>query len=138
MKKKVIVDTDILSYYLKGLSPVVENFNDYVSRNGEIYISRISVIEIVGGLKIRVATVQLEKFRNFLSRHEILDTSELSAEISANIFADLHKIGRHSGNFDVLIAGIALANDLALVTNNEKDYKHIKGLELLNWTLTVE
>lgn len=93
---------------------------------------------MVGGLKIRAATVQLEKFRNFLSRHEILDTSELSAEISANIFADLHKIGRHSGNFDVLIAEIALANDLALVTNNEKDYKHIKGLELLNWTLAVE
>jgi tRNA(fMet)-specific endonuclease VapC len=138
MKKNVIVDTDILSYYLKGRTPVVENFNNYVSNHGKVYISRISVIEIIGGLKIRQAHVQLEKFRILLSKHEILDTSEISAEISANIFAELQKIGRHSGNFDILIAGIAIANDLALVTNNERDYKHIQGLELLNWTLTVE
>jgi tRNA(fMet)-specific endonuclease VapC len=64
-----------------------------------------------------------------------LDTSELSAEISANIFTELYKKGRHSGNYDILIAGIAIANDLVLVTNNTKDYIHISNLSLENWAI---
>lgn len=67
-----------------------------------------------------------------------MDTTELSAEISADIFAELYKKGRHSGNYDILIAGIAMANDLTLVTNNTKDYNQITGLSLDNWTLKVD
>ncbi|MCP5493186.1 MAG: hypothetical protein H7A23_01390 [Leptospiraceae bacterium] len=45
---------------------------------------------------------------------------------------------KHSGNYDILIAGIAIANNLTLVTNNEKDYENISDLDIINWTLKVE
>ncbi len=136
--KQVIVDTDILSYYLKGQPDVVENFDVHVDKQGFLYISRISIVEILGGLKSKNADKQILRLRELINNHRILDTSEVSAEISAEIFANLHKIGRHSGNYDVLIAGIAIANNLTLVTNNEKDYKNIEGLTLMNWTLKIE
>lgn len=136
-KKNVLVDSDILSYYMKGNKTVVENFDNYVSENRFVNISRISIVEILGGLKARSAEKQIERFKALIAKHKILDTTEISAEISANIFAELWKSGNHSGNYDILIAGIAIANNLVLITNNEKDYKNINGLEITNWTLRI-
>jgi tRNA(fMet)-specific endonuclease VapC len=130
----VIVDSDILSYYMKGQPIVVENFNNHINKFGQLYISRISIIEILGGLKSRNADKQILQFKDFIQKHIVLDTSENSAEISSDIFSKLYHIGKHSGNYDILIAGIAIANQLTLVTNNEKDYKNIKGLKMINWT----
>ena len=39
---------------------------------------------------------------------------------------------RHS--FDRLIAAHALAHDLVLVSNNEKDFADVPGLKVENWT----
>jgi len=135
--KQVIIDTDILSYYMKGQSTVVENFENHINELGFVYISRITIIEILGGLKSKNADKQISKLKNFIAKHKILDTSEFSSEISSSIFAQLQKIGKHSGNYDILIAGIAIANNLTLVTNNEKDYENIHDLEIINWTLKV-
>ncbi len=132
--KKVLVDSDILSYYMKQLKIVVNNFNNHLSENDYVYISRISVIEILGGLKARNATKQIRDFKKMIEQHKILDTTALSAEISAEIYAELRQKGKHSGNYDILIAGIAIANDLILITNNVKDYENINDLEIENWT----
>jgi tRNA(fMet)-specific endonuclease VapC len=136
--KEVLLDTDTLSYYLKQHPQVVARFDHYVETKGFVFISRITVVEILGGLRTRNATRQIESFKRLLAEHKILDTTEVSAEISAEIFAELYKKGRHSGNYDILIAGIAMANDLTLVTNNTKDYNQISGLSLDNWTLKVD
>jgi tRNA(fMet)-specific endonuclease VapC len=37
------------------------------------------------------------------------------------------------GNNDLWIAAHALATNLILVTNNEKEFKRIAGLKLQNW-----
>ena len=133
--KEVLLDTDTLSYYFKQHPQVVGHFNKYRATQGYVFISRISIVEILGGLKTKNAIRQIENFHSFIAQHKILDTTEISAEISANIFAELWKKGRHSGNYDILIAGMAIANDLTLVTNNTKDYDNITGLSLDNWTI---
>ena len=133
--KKPLLDTDTLSYYFKQHSQVVTHFNHHIAQQGSIFISRISVVEILGGLKAKNASRQIANFKSFLVQYTILDTTEASADISADIFAELWQKGKHSGNYDILIAGIALANDLTLVTNNTKDYINITGLSLDNWTL---
>ena len=132
--KKVLLDTDILSYYLKKSPIVVANYKNYLAEHHQISISRITVIEVVGGLKAKSAFKQIEFFENLISSFQILDTSKEVAELASSIFAELYKKGRHSGNFDVLNAAIAMANDLAICTNNEKDYENISGLDSVNWT----
>lgn len=56
-----------------------------------------------------------------------------AAGIAAEVYADLRKQGQPIGHTDSLIAGIALVNDLQLVTNNTDHFKRVKGLELQNW-----
>lgn len=136
--KNVLLDTDILSYIMKKDPIVIDKYDKHLKEKGFVYISRISIIEIMGGLKSRNAYSQLEKFQELISKHQILDTTEISAFISSDIYASLIKMGKHSGNYDILIAGIAMANNLILVTNNTKDYENIEGLELQNWTLRVQ
>jgi len=51
---------------------------------------------------------------------------------SAEIYADLRKKGKEIGHTDTLIAGIAIANNLQLVTNNTDHFEQIKNLEIDN------
>ncbi len=47
---RVLIDTDILSYYFKGDEIVVEHFEHYLQYYDLIEISLISYYEIVSGL----------------------------------------------------------------------------------------
>ncbi|QFS51993.1 hypothetical protein [Nostoc sphaeroides] len=38
--------------------------------------------------------------------------------------------------FSKLVNGIAIANDLVLVTNNHRDFEKIEGLEIEDWIQT--
>ncbi len=137
MNKRVILDSDTLSFLMKKHPIVLRNYSEYVERNGYVSISRITVFEILSGLKSKGAITQIERFKDFLSQHEILEVTELSVELSSDAYADLVKKGKHSGFNDLLIAGIALANDFTLVPNNTKDFKHIPNLELENRAIQV-
>ena len=115
MKKKLLIDTDILSYLLKGKNEIVtENFENYLAEHEKINVSRISVIEILGGLKAKNATKQLAHFEEFIAQHNILDTNADTAKWASEIFAQLYQMGKHSGNFDILNAAIALANEMGI------------------------
>ncbi len=128
-----LVDTDILSFYFKGDSKVVAKFNDYLKEFDVINISIITYYEILGGLKFKKAERQIKEFEEFVSNNTIIHISEQSAKLSGDIYADLRQKGITIGTSDILIAGIAIENELTLVTNNERHYESIKGLKIENW-----
>mgnify|MGYP006268526881 CR=1 FL=1 len=132
-EEKVLLDSDTLSFLMKKYPVVVQRYEEYIEKHGFVYIGRVTVFEILNGLKAKHATKQLEKFRSFITQHEILEVTELSVEFSSDAYAELVKKGKHSGFDDLLIAGIALANDLTLVTNNTKDFENIENLRIDNW-----
>lgn len=47
--------------------------------------------------------------------------------------ADLAARGQIIGNNDLWIACHALAAELTLVTNNEKEFRRVRGLKVQNW-----
>lgn len=49
------------------------------------------------------------------------------------IRAELESIGQTIGNNDLWIAAHALAARLVLVTNNEKEFRRVRGLKVANW-----
>ena len=106
-----------------------KSLNEYDHLN----ISIITVYEILGGLKFKKADKQLKEFETFISNNSILYISEDSAKISSNIYANLRLKGITIGTSDILIAGIALENDLALVTNNERHFEPVPKLRIENW-----
>lgn len=130
---EALVDTDILSFYFRGDLKVVERFNEYLKEFDQINISIITYYEILGGLKFKKAEKQLRNFDEFINNNTIIYLSEESAKIASDKYAELRLAGITIGTSDLLIAGIAIENDVILVTNNEKHYEPIRGLGIENW-----
>jgi len=130
---RVLVDTDILSYYLKGDKIVVGNFENYLKHFDIIEISIITYYEIVGGLLARNALKQLGVFEDFIAENLVLPMTDASANISAELYSTLRKNGNPVDDIDLFIAGIAIENDMVLVTNNESHFCRIPGLKIENW-----
>lgn len=132
--KPTLVDTDILSMYFRGHSKVTKNFNEYIDLYGKINISIITYYEIVSGLKHRDAKKYLDLFLSFANQNTVLNLTENSVTISAEIYANVRKEGQAIDDIDLLIAGIALSHNLEITTNNVVHFDKIKGLKVSNWS----
>jgi len=130
---RVLIDTDVLSYYFKGDKIVVENFEKYLEYYDLIEISLITYYEIVSGLLAKNALKQLSIFDDFVTENLVLPMTEKSARISSELYSTLRQNGSIVDDIDLLIAGIAIENDMILVTNNEKHFGRISGLKIANW-----
>ncbi len=131
---KILLDTDILSYYLKGNEKVINAASEYLLQYKFLTISSLTSYEIMSGLEAKGAKQQLKLFKKFLNENEILNLSQDSIAISAQIYGELKKGGNIIDDMDLLIAGIAISNKLTLATNNEKHFIRIKDLKIANWT----
>ncbi len=130
---RALIDTDILSYYLKGYERVVYNFGQYLQQYEQVEKSLITYYEIIGGLLSKNALKQLTVFENFVSDNLVVPMTEGSAEISAELYSALRQSGNSVDDIDLLIAGIAIENEMILVTNNERHFEKIPGLKIANW-----
>jgi len=133
--KQSLIDTDILSMFFKGNEKVVENFKAYLNEYDKITFSMITYYEIVSGLKHRDAHRQMSSFLDFAEQNIILNLTIESIEISATIYSDLCKKGTPIDDIDLLIAGVALGNNLNMVTNNTSHFDRIKELNVNNWSI---
>ena len=131
--KPCLLDTDILSEFLRGNPEVVSKTNEYLIKYGHISFSVITYYEILNGLLYKDARKQLKHFIAFSELNKVLPLTTKSAKISANIQAELRKKGTVIGHTDTLIAGIAIAGKLQLITNNVKHFKRVKNLDVSNW-----
>jgi len=133
-----LLDTDILSYFLKGNIQVGQKVDIYLGIHPKLQVSEITYFEILAGLTFKKASKQIIEFENFISTCNILKLSNQSLRSSAKIYAELRDIGITIGSADLLIAGTAIANNLILVTNNQKHYRPISTLKTSNWNTQRE
>ena len=130
----VLIDTDILSMFFRNNRNVVFHFRNYLKQYEKINISIITYYEILSGLKYKDALKQLDLFLEFAKYNNVLSLSKESVVISANLYANLRRTGRLIDDIDILIAGVALSNNLSLVTHNEEHFRRIDGLEIIDWS----
>lgn len=133
--KNFLIDTDILSMFMKNNNNVVENFRIHFNNFDSPCFSILTYYEILSGLKYKDSKKQLSQFLDFMKNCVLLNLNNESIEYSSNIYAALRKKGMIIDDVDILIAGICMANDLVLVTNNNKHYSNIDGLKIENWSL---
>jgi tRNA(fMet)-specific endonuclease VapC len=84
-------------------------------------------------LHAKRAFKQLTIFEEFVSENLVLPLTEESAKLSAEIYANLRKTGNIVDDIDLLIAGIAIENEMTLITNNNSHFDRIPGLKTENW-----
>ena len=134
---KYLFDTDTISNLFKKQpsSVLVEKIQSLdISQQ---FISSITVQEIVyGAYKSNRAEFHMNNLQNILLPNvNILNFDLKAAYICGRIQAELSSSGNMLYLADLQIASIALANDLTLVTGNNKHFKRIPTLKLENWLI---
>ncbi len=81
--KPALVDTNILSFFFRNHSLVVERFRAYLREHNKINISIITYYEIISGLKHRDAQKQLISFGEYVLCNTVLPLSSESKIIIA-------------------------------------------------------
>ena len=129
-----ILDTNICIYIIKKKpANVFEKFSKLPLDS--VCISTITLAELQYGVR---KSVQPEKnqlaLSQFLIPLEIVGFDSNAAIEYGGIRATLEKGGTPIGPLDTLIAAHAKSLKLILVTNNEKEFRRVAGLEVENWT----
>jgi tRNA(fMet)-specific endonuclease VapC len=100
----------------------------------KIFISSISVAELQYGVYHSQSVVRNRvALTEFLAPFDIMDFDSRAAEHYGMLREALSEKGKMIGPYDLLIASQALASDLTLVTNNQKEFRQIKQLRLEDW-----
>lgn len=75
----------------------------------------------------------LVKLREFTAQFASLPFDDAAADLYGTIRAGLAAQGRPIGPNDMLIAAIALARNLTLVTHNTDEFRRVPGLKVEDW-----
>ncbi len=131
--KECLLDTDTISFFIKGIPNVVRRLEQYFDHFGYMNVSVITYYEIKNGLLFRDAHRQLRDFEAFIQDCQILPVTTEIADLAATHYAELRRQNQLIGHTDVLIAATAFHHSLTVVTNNQNHFQRISGLPLDNW-----
>lgn len=135
MQPQSLLDTDILSELFKKNPKVRAKATEYLAQHKRLTISHITKYEVLKGLKAKKVDKQVKLFNRFCAANIVLPITDDVIIKAADIYASLKQSGSLISDADILVAAIAIVNDLLLVTNNTNHFSRIKGLKLDNWKI---
>lgn len=131
---RYMLDTNICIFIIRQKNPAVIK-RITLHRPEDLLISSITVSELKYGCE---KSADPEKNRlalmEFLSPLTILPFAPSAAQHYGEIRAQLERDGTPVGAMDLLIAAHARSINATLVTNNTRDFKRIKGLNIADWS----
>jgi predicted nucleic acid-binding protein len=135
---RCILDTDILSEYLKGHnSVVIGHAAQYAHQHGVFSFTSVTVYEIVYGLEVKGASAQLQRVLPWLRQNDEITPNAGDYQAAASIRAKATRQGAPLELTDCLIAAVAVRLGRPLVTGNTDDFQAIQktGVKLIidNW-----
>jgi tRNA(fMet)-specific endonuclease VapC len=134
MEARYLLDTNIC-IYIRQRRPeeVLQRFRKL--RPGEAVLSVITYGELLyRASKSAQRIAATHQLRELVRMLPALAMPEGAAQSYGAIRADLESKGEMIGNNDLWIAAHALAAGLILVTNNEREFRRVRGLKVQNWT----
>ena len=126
---RYLLDTNIVSAWLKGESNVVSN----IQRAMEIHIPVTVVGELCYGAQFsnRVEG-NMNDLKNIIDAYSVLLINGSTAMIYGSIKSELRKKGRPIPENDIWIAAITIQHNLVLITR-DKHFDEIEGLRMKKW-----
>jgi tRNA(fMet)-specific endonuclease VapC len=130
---KYLLDTDTCVYALKQNRAVLGEL--LMRSRDEVAVSVISEAELrTGAAKSSSPAKTVHLVENFLAPLLIVEFTAEDAVIYAQVRARLERAGTPIGPLDTIIAAQAVSRNLTLVSNNEREFRRVKGLRVENWT----
>jgi tRNA(fMet)-specific endonuclease VapC len=131
---RYLLDTNICIYLLKGGYPRLDARLQQCAA-GEVGVSAITVFEMAYGAhkSAQPARNQAALSAFFLPLF-LAPFDARAGALAGEIRAILERAGTPIGPNDLLIAAHALALDVPVVTNNEREFRRVPQLQVENWT----
>lgn len=133
MAARFLLDTNICIYIQwRRPTAVLGRFRQLTP--GEAVLSVITYGELVyGAEKSQFREQALRQLAELTGLLPVMELPSRAGEFYGSIRAGLATEGGIIGNSDLWIAAHARAAGLILVTNNERAFRRIQGLEIQNW-----
>lgn len=82
--KESLIDTDILSYYMRGLREIVPRAQKYLKQFGHFNVSSLTIFEILKGLRKKSLAEKEKIFQTEILKHKVfgLDYPVLEEKLS--------------------------------------------------------
>jgi len=127
------LDSNIISFYLKGNISVIENIENAINENHTIVIPPIVYYEVKRGLLLIDATKQMKKLETLCNLFPVGELGDYLLEKAITIYVQERKAKRNTEDADIFIAAFCIHHDYILVTDNIKHFQNITDLHTVNW-----
>lgn len=134
----LILDSNIISYYLRGDPQIVPRVQALAP--AEVGVPAIVEYELRYGLlrlPQEAARPRLAALMQLLQPMQRLPFDSDCAAHAARIRVELEAAGTPIGPHDTLIAATAIRHQATLVTRNVREFSRVSGLQWLNWHETT-
>ena len=138
-----LLDTDTLSEVSRANPVVTARARAYLLEFGRLTISSVTVFERLRGYRQALRAgkpfqTQLQAFETLVQNCVVLPFDEDAADVAATIWSACSRSQRQSLG-DILIASVAIARQVPLVTRNRRDFEGFTRaanvhLRLVDWT----
>ncbi len=132
---KYSLDTNTCIRAINGRSPQVRAHLLSVPTAEVIVCSVVRAELFAGSQKSQIPAQSLAKQNAFLQPFRSLPFDDTAAQEYGVLRAALEQAGTPIGPLDMMIAAIALANNLILITHNTREFSRIAKLQLADWEI---
>ena len=133
---RLLLDTNILSHMMRDPRGIaVRRLKAAIDRAGDIQVCTSVIVncEIAFGLARKPSLARERAYADLQQIVEVLPIDEAVTPHYARIRDHLERLGTPIGPNDLLIAAHAAALDATLVTDNEREFRRVPGLQIENW-----
>jgi tRNA(fMet)-specific endonuclease VapC len=129
---RYMLDSSICIHVIRTYPPELqERFNRLAE---QLCISTVTLGELHYGAEKSTRHLEnLQAIEHFTARLELLPFTKQAAAHYGQIRAQLDRVGRPAGAYDMMIGGHARSEGLVLVTNNLRVFEPMDGLRVESW-----
>ena len=127
-----LLDSNTVIYFFKNACQVRNHMRQHEDLDFKLCTPVLWEL-LTGANKARDSSAQHARLALFQARFELLPFDLAAARHAAQVRAQLEAQGTPIGAVDTMIAGVALAHGLILVTRNVREFERVQGLQIQNW-----
>jgi tRNA(fMet)-specific endonuclease VapC len=129
---KYLLDTDIFAHALRGQAAVRRQL--LAIEPADVAISIITLAELYYGASLSAqVVVNMQAINDFVGAINVLNLEPAIVQDFGAMKALLRRQGQLIADFDLLIATTSRVHGLSLVTNNERHFRRVPSVQLVNW-----
>jgi tRNA(fMet)-specific endonuclease VapC len=128
-----MLDTNICIYVLKNRS---EKLRHRFNVHKDLCISAVTYAELCFGIENGSSSLKAQRWEQLFAFTRMLLTLAVDEGVArhyGSIRVQLKRDGNPIGSNDLFIAAHARCTQSTLVTNNQREFKHVEGLAVENW-----